>query len=130
MDIEEKQRRDVASSVAQTTPTGDLDSIDSATLTLMAGICLSVPAMISLSAGEPEPLSPMPLLVVVPAFLVHVGAVLVPVLLSLCGIRAYFAVKKLCQRGLIGCLESASCQMWLGSLVAGSGACSLKASGM
>jgi len=81
MDIEEKRRRDEASSVAQTTPTGYLDSIDSATLTLMAGICLSVPAMISLSAGEPNPLSPMPLLVVVPAFLVHVGAVIVPVLL-------------------------------------------------
>jgi len=84
MDIEEKRRRDEASSVAQTTPTGYLDSIDSATLTLMAGICLSVPAMISLSAGEPKPLSPMPLLVVVPAFLVHVGAVIVPVLLCLC----------------------------------------------
>jgi hypothetical protein len=81
MDIEEKQRRDEASSVAQTTPTGYLDSIDSATLTLMAGVCLSVPAMISLSAREPKPLSPMPLLVVVPAFLVHVGAVIVPVLL-------------------------------------------------
>jgi hypothetical protein len=82
MDIEEKRREGEAGDcVAQPTHIGYLDSIDSATLTLMAGICLSVPAMIGLSAGEPRPLSPMPLLVVVPAFLVHVGAVLVPVAL-------------------------------------------------
>jgi hypothetical protein len=53
--------------------------LDSATLTLMAGICLAIPAMIGLSAGEPTPLSPMPMLVVIPAFLVRVGAVLAPV---------------------------------------------------
>ena len=51
----------------------------SAALTLMAGTCLAIPAMIGLSAGEPRPLSPMPMLVVIPAFLFRVGAVLVPI---------------------------------------------------
>ena len=56
-------------------------TMDSATLTLMAGICLAIPAMIGISAGEPRPLSPMPMLVMVPAFVVRVGAVLVPIAL-------------------------------------------------
>lgn len=47
----------------------------------MAGICLSVPAMIGLAAGAPKPLSPMPVLVVAPAFVVGIGAILVPVIL-------------------------------------------------
>ena len=51
----------------------------SAALTLMAGICLAIPAMIGLSAGEPRPLSPMPMLVVIPAFLFRVGGVLLPI---------------------------------------------------
>jgi hypothetical protein len=55
------------------------DSMASAALTLMAGICLAIPALIGLSSGEPRPLSPMPMLVVIPAFLFRVGAVLVPI---------------------------------------------------
>ena len=55
------------------------DVMGSAALTLMAGICLAIPALTGLSAGEPEPLSPMPMLVVIPAFVLHVGAMFVPV---------------------------------------------------
>jgi hypothetical protein len=51
----------------------------SAALTLMAGICLVIPALTGLSAGEPRPLSPMPMLVVIPTFVLHVGAMFIPV---------------------------------------------------
>src|SRR5258708_8498588 len=57
----------------------DPEAMASAALTRMAGICLAAPAMIGLSAGEPRPLSPMPMLVVIPAFVLHVGAMFVPV---------------------------------------------------